>query len=143
MKFSLLIAVLLCAFGFFCHNDDMEDGGPDVLVIKTGQECGWCGGRDSLIITELKIDYNFTNPCDSEKNKTRKSNTNREKWNELLESFNWNDFTQVNVNTCSVCVDGCDTWISIQNGGLVHQIRFTENSPKIEPSELSSKNWML
>jgi hypothetical protein len=60
-------------------------------------------------------------------------NTDREKWNELLENYNWADFIQVNVNTCAVCADGCDTWIFIQNNDVVHQIRFTDNSPEIEP----------
>jgi len=133
MKTLISITILFFLFGFSCHENEEENCDTfNDFVIKTGSACGWCAGADSLSMTKVKSTYTFTS-CDETKDKETVLNTNREKWNELLESFNWNDFTQINVNTCAICADGCDTWIFVQNNGAVHQIRFTDNSPEIEP----------
>ncbi len=44
-------------------------------------------------------------------------------------------FETVNVNSCYVCVDGCDTWITVKNGKDSHMIRFGYGSDeeKIAP----------
>lgn len=132
MKLFISILVLCFIFGFSC--DEGEEGNCPLksLDIKTGQVCG-CGGSDSLSITEIKANYTFANPCDATQNEVSETATNQEKWNELLAAFNWDDFTTVNVNTCNLCADGCDTWIIIQKDDMIHHIRFGDNSPEIEP----------
>jgi hypothetical protein len=126
MRIVLSIIALFCVLGSSCE----EDKNNPHIIIKTGKECGWCGGADSLTLTSKKSIYQFRN-CDETKNK--QDETALEEWSELLLSLNWNEFTKVNVNTCALCADGCDTWICIQNGLRTHEIRFTENSPEIEP----------
>lgn len=129
MRVTILIITLFCTLGFSCDDDKK---GP-LIVIKTGMECGWCGGTDSLMITKHTSIYDFRNPCDATKNKEIQEGTSRAEWSDLSGSLNWDEFANVNVNTCALCADGCDTWIFIQNGNRTHQIRFTETSPEIEP----------
>jgi hypothetical protein len=134
MKTLISMIILFFLLGFSCHeNEEVGNCYPfNDFVIKTGVVCGWCAGADSLSMTKAMSNYIFTS-CDETMDKETVMNTNREKWNELLESFNWDDFTQINVNTCAMCADGCDAWIFVQNNGAVHQIRFTDDSPEIEP----------
>lgn len=128
MRTIILTVAVFCFLGSSC--EDEKNG--HHIVIKTGRACGWCGGSDTLTITKAVSAYDFTNPCDENKNKEREEQTAPGEWSELLGTLNWNDFKKVNVNTCALCADGCDTWITIQNGPLTHQIRFTENSVEIE-----------
>jgi hypothetical protein len=129
MKIVISIIVLFCFLGSSCEDDKT---GPHI-IIKTGKECGWCAGADSLVITKIKSIYQFTAACDETNNREREEETARQEWTELMSSLNWNEFEKVNVNTCALCADGCDTWIFIQNGLQTHKIRFTDNSPEIEP----------
>jgi hypothetical protein len=122
------IFVISC-FGLACQ-DDKDDSRK--LIIMTGKLCGWCSGGDSLAISSLKSVYEFTGAC-GEPDKSIIENTPVEQWRDLRTSLNWNDFKKVNVNTCALCVDGCDTWIRINNGSETHYIRFTESSPETEP----------
>jgi hypothetical protein len=122
--------VLFCFIGASC-DDDKNEGSH--IIIKTGKACGWCAGADSLVVTSVKSIYQFTHGCDETKNKEKIESTARAAWTELVSSLKWNEFKKVNVNTCALCADGCDIWISIQNGVETHEIRFTDNSPEIEP----------
>jgi hypothetical protein len=125
----LLLLATSCLIFAACNEDDDDNE----FIIKTGMECGWCGGMDSLVVIRSATHYIFDNPCDNSKDKDIHEKTAPQEWDELLSTLNWNEFVKVNVNTCAVCVDGCDTWIWIQNNETVHQIRFTETSPEIEP----------
>jgi hypothetical protein len=128
MRILMPLAILLCLFGTSCEDEDNDE-----IVIKTGRECGWCVGYDSLVITEFSSNYKFRSPCDEPADKEKSRKTNRAEWNDLLAALNWDDFKNVNVNTCALCVDGCDTWIYIENNHESHKIRFTDNSTEIEP----------
>lgn len=129
MKIIVAIFVLFCFLGSSCEDDKNSPH----IIIKTGKECGWCGGADSLVVTSIKSIYEFRSSCDETKNKQLEERTEREEWKDLISSLNWNEFKKINVNTCALCADGCDTWISIQNGLQTHEIRFTDNAPEIEP----------
>jgi hypothetical protein len=130
MRILISMAILLCLVGLSCDDDDNESV---EIVIKTGSECGWCGGRDSLTITKLSSSYAFRSPCPEIEDKNRNAHTNPAEWNELLATLNWDDFNKVQVNTCAMCADGCDTWISVEKNQKTHRIRFTESSEEIEP----------
>ena len=131
MRILMSMTILFCLVGLSCRDD--YDDEPVDIVIKTGQECGWCVGRDSLTITKLTSSYAFDSPCPGIEDKKRNEDTNPTEWTELLATLNWDDFNQVEVNTCAVCVDGCDTWISVEKNHKTHRIRFTESSTEIEP----------
>jgi hypothetical protein len=95
------------------------------LIIKAGFMCGWGSGEDSLIISSTMIKYVYSVPAKSlvpEINKTRPTTTTE--WKTILNSININNFINLNYNSCNVCVDGCDEWISIKNDSISHQIRF-------------------
>lgn len=124
----LIISFIFC-LGAGCEDDKNDGRG---LVIMTGEACGWCSAPDSLALTSSKSVYNLWGAC-GEPDKAVTENTRREEWADLRASLNWDDFKKINVNTCALCADGCDTWIRIQNGDESHYIRFTESSPEIEP----------
>jgi hypothetical protein len=95
------------------------------MVIKAGFMCGWGSGEDSLIISNTMIKYVYYVPAKShvpEINKTRFTTTTD--WTNITNAVNIDNFLKLNYNTCNVCVDGCDEWISIENGSVSHQIRF-------------------
>jgi hypothetical protein len=95
------------------------------LTIKAGYICGWGAGQDTLIITKKKVSYVFYVPQKSNKPRIKKSRPTTEKeWKELLSSFDLNAFLKLNYNTCNVCIDGCDDWISIQSKDINHRISF-------------------
>lgn len=120
-------------FGFSCCEDKIEPKSSSGFVIKTGQACGWCAGADTLTITEEISQYYFKS-CDDTNTKDYEVSTDRETWNELLADFDYATFSEIEVNTCQICSDGCDTWISVQNYDMApHLIRFVETSPEIEP----------
>ena len=43
MRILISMTILLCLVGMSCDDDD-DDDEPVDIVIKTGQECGWCVG---------------------------------------------------------------------------------------------------
>ena len=130
MRIVIPITVILC-LSFVACDDNKEIN--HEFIIKTGRECGWCGGSDSLTITKVKSHFYYDNPCDNTKDKELERETVSKEWHDLLITLNWNEFTDININTCALCADGCDTWIWIQHNDSIHQIRFTDGSPEIVP----------
>ena len=97
------------------------------LVINAGFMCGWGAGEDSINISETIVEYVFYVPRESALPHTRASrNLTESEWTEILNSFNTDDFMELEYNTCNICVDGCDEWISIKNDRLYHKIVFTK-----------------
>ena len=74
MRILMSLTILLCLVGMSCDDDD-DDDEPIDIVIKTGQECGWCAGSDSLIITKLNSSYAFHSPCPGIEDKKRNAKT--------------------------------------------------------------------
>ena len=127
MKNHLLIIIL---FSFFLLTCSKTENDPIIkhntsLVIKAGYMCGWGSGQDSLIISSTTIKYVYSAPARSQ---IPVINTERQttaaEWNDILNSINYSNFSKLNYNTCNICVDGCDEWISIKNISVSHQIRF-------------------
>jgi hypothetical protein len=108
-----IVLMLSCEKG----KDDNE------FMIAMGTVCGWCGGSDSLVITEDKTSYEYNSPCDNN-DLSRNGLTGKSEWDELIELLDMDKFQNININTCYVCVDGCDTWISVKSGSVTHEIRF-------------------
>jgi hypothetical protein len=116
---TVLIALASCKKA----EDDKAD-----LVIQAGFMCGWGAGEDSINISETNIEYVYYVPRESALPKMRASrNLTESEWLEIINSFNTDDFTELEYNTCNICVDGCDEWISIKNDKLYHKIRFTKD----------------
>lgn len=93
------------------------------MVITIGTTCGWCAGTDSLVITKNKTTYTLAAIC-NKSGKTISKSTPDSIWQNLNSLYEQSKFKTININTCNVCVDGCDTWIRVQNGDFIHKIRF-------------------
>lgn len=95
------------------------------LEITIGTVCGWCMGEDSLVIDKDNIRYDYNGRYCSSSNEVRIDTlTDKKEWNGLVAKLDLSEFKKVNVNSCDVCVDGCDTWITIHQGGYCHHIKF-------------------
>jgi hypothetical protein len=128
---AVMALFVLC---FSCDDEKATRKTSQRFLLKTGQACGWCEGADTLVITAEILQYDFTDPCDGPRSKHSEEPNTTEKWNALLAELDYEAFAEVNVNTCQLCADGCDTWISIQKNDMEpHVIRFVETSPEIEP----------
>jgi hypothetical protein len=127
MKISKFIIILLTICLISCNKPDNISLNKDnsSLVIKAGFMCGWGSGEDSLIISSTTIKYVYSVPAKShvpEINQTRPTTTRD--WKNITDAININNFLKLNYNTCNICVDGCDEWISIINDSVSHQVRF-------------------
>lgn len=114
----MLISINSCTI----DNNEIELKG-DGLTISTGTVCGWCMGSDSLTITEVDTYFEYKSSCD-ENIYTKEDQTDKSEWNDLIGKLNIEEFKKISLNTCYVCVDGCDYWILISNSSFSHKIRF-------------------
>jgi hypothetical protein len=102
----------------------------DKLQISMGGICGWCGGSDSLLITQTRTYYESFSPCDSSVEKMDTLTAEKE-WNELVDLLDLEEFRKIDINTCYVCVDGCDTWITVKDNTFSHTIRYGYNDSTV------------
>jgi hypothetical protein len=119
MKMLLLASMLLLLWAISCNKDKEISG----LTIVGGSACGWCGGTDSVIISESRLNYRFMNPCDHHAY-SKVSHLEKSEWDKLTGSIDFDVFNSIRLNTCNVCFDGCDNWITIRKGSNSHTIRF-------------------
>ena len=119
MKTLKTIIVLLTIILVSCES---EAENPE-MVITIGTTCGWCAGTDSLVITKNNMTYTLAAICDRSEKIINKS-TPDSIWQKLNGLYDQSKFRKININTCNVCADGCDTWIRVQNGDFNHEIRF-------------------
>ena len=113
--FVLLLSILIVSCESEAENPEM--------VITIGTTCGWCAGTDFLVITKNNMTYTLAAICDRSEKIINKS-TPDSIWQKLNGLYDQSKFKKINIKTCNVCVDGCDTWIRVQNGDFNHEIRF-------------------
>ena len=110
------------------------------LTIKAGFMCGWGSGEDSLVISQTRVTYVYYIPAQSQLPVINKSRPVPEsEWTEILNDINLNDFVKLNYQSCNICVDGCDEWISIQDENISHSIRFGKGQQIDTISKLQTK----
>lgn len=127
MKNLLILIFLLttCLFGCKKSEDNSSLKDKPNLIITAGYMCGWGSGEDSLIISSTLIKYVYSVPARSSTPEIYKIRpTTTIEWNSIVNSININNFINLNYNSCNICVDGCDEWISVKTDSLIHQIRF-------------------
>jgi hypothetical protein len=124
MKLSIQLLLILFCLLSSCkkseHNSDM--------LIKAGFICGWGSGTDSLEISQTGIKYSYYIPSKSNLPiivKTRSVSENE--WVEILSDVDIDTFMRLNYQSCNVCFDGCDEWITIRNDHISHMIRFAKD----------------
>jgi hypothetical protein len=135
MKAASVITLILLV-SFSCKKtDDNSD-----LVTNAGFVCGWGAGMDSITITQKAIKYVSYIPARSTTPVVNKSRTVSEsEWQEILDVVNTDDFVRLDYNTCNICVDGCDEWISVQNDRISHKITYGKGTSIDTISGLQAK----
>lgn len=113
---------------------DYDENSYSGVIIKTGTICGWCSINDTLSIRGNSVRYVNYVQC----NKVTPSvvKTDELKAGELdalLSKLSFAELKKLDLNSCNVCFDGCDDWISFDNGTESHYIRFSANDPKLKP----------
>lgn len=132
-KFLVFAAIM--AFGFSCTYTFTEEKVADAnFVIKTGTECGWCSQNDTLTISDTRVKYVDYKKCSTTNPTVSKSGElTTAELNELLGKLDFDELKKLDLNSCNVCADGCDDWISYKSGSQTHTIRFSRNDPKLAP----------
>jgi hypothetical protein len=132
MKKNILLLIILASVVFSACDKFIDN---DIQIVS-GTVCGWCAGADSLVITDETTWFRIFNPCTLEVDHEydQQIATDKENWNELIEALDWSEFKKIDLNTCAVCVDGCDTYIRIKYKGEAHYIRYAGfNEEELEP----------
>jgi hypothetical protein len=79
------------------------------------------------VITKETIKYVYFIPAISKEPVINKSRAVSEtEWTEIQNDFNLDDFVKLNYQSCNICLDGCDEWISIKKNQISHEIRFAK-----------------
>ncbi len=121
-KITLTIFVSIFLF-YSCIKEGIDK--TDSLQVEFGIVCGWCGGEEKITVTESKIVYYRNIPCGENKQSvSRTLNMDTEDWKEIKSSFNYGLFLTLTDNTCNVCADGCDEFISATKDGSTHKISY-------------------
>lgn len=132
---KILIAATIIVLALACQDEQLiaEKSSSD-LIIKTGTICGWCSMNDTLSINGNVVRYVNYTQCDNSKPAVEKiEEISSAEVDSLLSLLNFDEFKKIDLNTCNVCFDGCDTWIFIKKGTETHQIRFTGNETQLQP----------
>lgn len=128
MRPSVIFLILITFFVLIgCKKSELTPNSD--LSIKAGFMCGWGSGEDSLEISKSEIKYVYYIPAQSRVpiiDKTR--SVSEREWKEILDIVNLEGFVKLNYQSCNICVDGCDEWISIQDDEISHNIRFGKGS---------------
>lgn len=132
---KIIFAASVILVVFSCTYETLEEKNPDSrLVIKTGTVCGWCTINDTLTIIGNSVRYvNYANCSTINSSMQKTGQLKTSEFEALLAQFDFNEFKKLDLNSCNVCVDGCDDWIYFNNGTESHYIRFTRNDPKLQP----------
>jgi hypothetical protein len=123
----LLILILLVSLFTACNPslDHLESGEVTTeYFIETNQSCGWCGGTNYFNLTKGKATFSHNYTCnDFEDIPVKKITISDMEWTNLIAKLDFDAFQQIDLQTCALCADGCDTEIIISKSGLSH--RFT------------------
>jgi hypothetical protein len=130
-KILYLCPLILVAFACADNREEITD--KSALVIKTGTICGWCAQNDTLSISGNMVRYvNYTNCSSNNPSVAKTGQIESSELDDLLGKLDVSELKKLDMNSCNVCFDGCDDWISYSNGTDSHYIRFTRNDPKLQ-----------
>ena len=137
MNSRIVFVLLLFSMFFSCADLSDENEFGDDFILKAGTVCGWCTVNDTLEIKGVEVRYVNYEQCNNavaavdKKGKLLKSEIEN-----LLDKFDEKEFKSIELNTCNVCVDGCDNWIYFENSKGSHYIRFGGSDKKLEPIQM-------
>ena len=144
MKLTLIFFLIIPVALLSCIKTDLNIGShkstSSGLTVKAGFVCGWGSGTDSLEISSSEIKYSYYVPSSSSGAVIKKSRSVSEtEWTEILTAVNKTEFARLDYQTCNVCVDGCDEWISVEQDTFSHKITFGKGFAIESISNLQSK----
>ncbi len=131
-QFILVASALMLLFS--CAYDTIDKNSSSGIVIKTGTVCGWCSRNDTLTIHGNSVRYvNYIN-CSTVNPEIQKSGQiTTDDLENLLSKLDFEKLKDVELNTCNVCADGCDSWLFVDNGTESHYIRFGGSEAELQP----------
>jgi len=133
MMSKVLFLIALAFAVFSCSESKEFQLEKSDLVIKTGTVCGWCARNDTLIISGKSFRYVNYIQCRTTNPSVKKTgNLESAELESLRNELDFQEFKKLELNSCNVCVDGCDDWISIKNGPETHTIRFSRNDSHLQ-----------
>ena len=121
IKISLSVIIILLMSG--CSKTTLPTATLNNIQIATGRQCGWCAGKDSLTMNQSVTEYIYEAPCD-DSDIAKKENTNTTTLEELVNLLDFEAFKKIEINSCDICFDGCDTWVWVKKGNEYHRIQF-------------------
>lgn len=134
MGFRITVALILFAVFFSCNEEIEDNGFDDSIVIRTGTICGWCTVNDTLEIRGTNVRYvNYANCSNTAPAIEKKGSLLKPEFENLLKKLDVDELLKLELNSCNVCVDGCDNWIYYENNKVSHYIRFGSSEKKLEP----------
>ncbi len=130
---KILFLTVIVFSAWSCSESKEDELESSDFVIKTGTVCGWCAQNDTLTIDGKDVRYvNFTQCSTTNPSVSKTGRLETAALELLLSTLDYPEFKKLDLNSCNVCVDGCDDWISIKNGAETHTIRFDLNDPKLQ-----------
>lgn len=134
MKSNVLFPISLAFAVLSCSESKEFQLEKSDLVIKAGTVCGWCAKNDTLIISGKTYKYVNYIQCSTTNPAVKKTGQLETLEQEaLIGKIDFGEFKKLELNSCNVCVDGCDDWITIKSGSETHTIRFSRNDSKLQP----------
>lgn len=95
------------------------------LSIQVGMVCGWCVSKEQLNLRSEYYTYERDSPCsDSLDLSATQFELDKGLWNNFVSYVALDEFSQLDLNSCHACADGCDYWIVIEDSSYSHEIRF-------------------
>jgi hypothetical protein len=138
--FRYLFRICLVIFLFSSSCKESQDW-TTFSQIEYETACGWCAGSTRLII-EGNIGYRKRSiPCGENKGTVEGTlHLNADQLVNLENSFDFEEFLDLEINECGVCFDGCDERLKITKDGTTHEIRYLINKV---PEEVDSLRTIL
>lgn len=132
MRKVLFLSIVVFAIWSCTENKD-DELEPSDLVIKTGTVCGWCAQNDTLTISGKSFRYVNYLECRTTNPSVKKTGQlEASELESLVGKLDFAEFKKLELNSCNVCVDGCDDWITITKDSEVHSIRFGRSDSKLQ-----------
>jgi hypothetical protein len=94
------------------------------IIITSTKVCGWFPNYDSMSINSKSLKY--YNYCMADK-PVKEYPITCDEWSLLLSKLDVEEFRKLTINTCNLCVDGCDISLSIKSEDQFHRIKFGPN----------------
>jgi hypothetical protein len=125
MKKLLILLSLIVLFSCEKAGHEIVKADGDV-ILEAGYACGWGAGEDSLVITQTQVKYLYYVPQKSSHAviETTRAITSSE-LTEIKNAIDMPTFNNLDFNTCNICFDGCDEWITLYEGDVSHKIRYS------------------